>query len=241
MTIHSQAERARRDRAFASWERLAKHTDNGGGDFTTLIYTEDKYARNARQIGDPRNLPFLKDILAFAMSAAWEGTIICFTNSDIHLHPELPSALRLHCGIWGACTAHRAEFRNSIPDPKQSPEAWSEAGGRHMGRDLFAATREWLVSNWEDIPDAIIGAPMYDLHLAALVRHRVGHPTTRKNLEERVVPAELPLGYIGHEYHDPTWSKLSPNTPSHLHNTYLFRNWTLKHQPTLVWQKNNMI
>lgn len=225
------AEAQRQNRAWETWAALI------GPQFRTLRL--EQYPRTAKSIGDSRALPYLKDVLRLGIEAAGPEDIIVFTNSDIHLNLELPKVLNLHLSIWGACTAHRAEFHGQIA--KGSPEQWSEAGMKHMGRDLFAATKEWLTRNWDEVPDAILGAPMYDLHLAALVRHKVGHPTTRQNLEQVVVPAELPQGYISHEHHDPTWSRLPTTTPSHRHNQMLFKEWSMKNQPSIRWHPSGLI
>jgi hypothetical protein len=107
-----------------------------------------------------------------------------------------------------------------------------------MGRDLFAATKVWLLAHWDEIPDAILGAPAYDLHLAALVRHKVGQKTTRQNIDQVMVCAELPNGYVYHQHHVSQWASLPQNTPSHVRNGEQFKKWAAVHQPHLKFWGN---
>jgi hypothetical protein len=197
------------------------------------------YTRTAREIGDSRDLPFLRDVLAVAMGQADGEDIVMWTNDDVLLQNEIADAVRQHCSIWGACTAMRTEFKHeTAPSPSMAPEDIAAKGERHMGRDLFAATKVWLLAHWDEIPDAILGAPAYDLHLAALVRHKVGQKTTRQNIDQVMVCAELPNGYVYHQHHVSQWASLPQNTPSHVRNGEQFKKWAAVHQPHLKFWGN---
>jgi hypothetical protein len=194
------------------------------------------YVRTAQSIGDQRPLPFFKDVLAQAMEKANPKDIIIFTNDDVILQNGTAEAVEIYCSIWGACTAMRTDFkRETAPPPNMAPEDIAAKGERHLGRDLFAATKEWLTANWDEIGDFILGAQLWDLAIAALVRSKVGHKLNRKNMEERVTCAELPNGYVYHQHHQPLWASMPGMNPAHRHNSECFKKWAAVHDPGLVF------
>lgn len=187
-----------------------------------------KYARDATQIGDKRQLPYLKDVLEAAMNQAWPDDIIFLTNDDNVLHPRLPEILRYHVAVYGACCSHRCEwsqFRFVRPD--ESPEAWTRGRSDHCGRDLFAFTKVWLKAHWDEIPDYILGASEWDIGMAMMIRAEKGIVTDWKNLYESIHPAELDPGYIGHIHHKPLWLARDnvASAPSQIHNRKALAEW----------------
>lgn len=236
--MHDNAPDARKIRAWNSWDKLYQT-----GAVIPAHYWN--YARSAADIGDPRNLPYLKDVLANAMEMAGDDDILFFTNDDICVHPELPEALRFYAGVYKAVCSRRCEWPRNITPPNGAltPKAWAQKSKPHMGRDLFAFTKDWLVRYWDEIGDSILAASDWDLHLAALIRHKHGIITTRKNLEQDFFPAEIPLGYIGHEAHENEWSKpANVNTaPSQRHNRTLFKAWAKDALPDLVFHPGDVI
>lgn len=199
------------------------------------------YPRNAQNIGDKRELPYLKDVLKPALDLAADHDIIMWTNDDNFLHHELPEILRYHVGLYGVCVSQRCEFMNPIPAGK-SPKFFSEASRQHMGRDLFACTKEWLLSKWDELPDFLLGASDFDLCLAAMVRVYFKLPFSRKNCELNLPPADLPRGYVAHQFHPPKWNA-SDNTdtaPSQVYNRALFKRWASDHLPSLWFNPGNM-
>lgn len=231
---------ARRKRtAQESWDVLYRT-----GNVIPAHYWEP-YKRNAKQdLGDPRALPYLKDVFEVGMNQAGDEDIILFTNDDNWLHPKLPALVQLHCSLWGVCCSQRCEFvegpilRGSAP-----PEAFAMAGRLHMGRDLFAFTKRWLVAHWDEIPDFVIGCSDWDLCLAGLVRRQWGIASTRQNIEDSIWPAELVRGYISHQYHPPKWRDPNYETvaPGQIHNRALFRAWGDKYMPSLKFHEGNVI
>lgn len=203
-----------------------------------------QYKRDARDIGDVRALPYLKDVLYFGMAEAGPDDIILWTNDDNFLHPELPALLQYHVGIWGACTSMRCEFKDrQMLSPRHKPHEFAREGHPHIGRDLFAATKSWLMENWKEIPDMILGASDFDLCLAAMVRIKKGIKTSRQNIGHIQPPAELPLGYVAHEWHQAYWQRAENqnSAPSQIHNRKLFREWARIHLPELRFYANNVI
>lgn len=227
-------ESERKNWARQSWEALYR---------TGMIpchYTD--YKRTSRDIGCDRNLPYLKDVLAHAMGGAEPDDCVVWTNDDVILHPLLLDALRTHVGIWGACTAMRTDFRHEpCPPLSLSPEELASKGERHMGRDLFAAKKSWLEKYWNELPDFVLGAEQFDLCLAAFVRSKVGHKLTRQNMDQVCTPAELPHGYVLHQWHRSVWAELPPNRPSAVHNRKLFRDWAAVNLPELRFYENGLI
>ncbi len=220
---HDKEPDARKQKALDSWKVLY---DTQG---VTACHLWE-YPRDARDIGDPRALPYLLDVLAPAVDAAKRWTdVIYLTNDDIVCHPLLPGMLRLQCALFGACSAIRCEFEERpMPPLVCSPEHFATHAPIHLGRDLFAATKLWWTQNWGELPDAVLGAPSFDIHLATLIRRQRGFVTTHKNLSEVIPCAEIPMGYIAHEQHRAHWTTIPENSPSHVHNRTLFLEWCKK-------------
>lgn len=202
------------------------------------------YKRDATSIGDPRPLPFLKDVLEHAMRQANSDDLICWTNDDVWLHPELPGLLRFHVALHGCCSAQRLDFPGPIfRSEPVSPQALEKVGQRHIGRDLFAFEKRWLEDHWGDIPDAVIGCSDFDLHLACMIRVEKGNAPTRQNIEDIVPPCEIPRGYVIHQTHEPAWRHRDyvDSSVGQIRNRRLFRTWAEKHAPSLKFNAKNII
>lgn len=218
-------ERHRRKKAVDSWNWLYEARG-----VTPAHYTE--YKRSAKDIGDKRELPYLKDCLEFGMSFARKPEdIIFWTNDDNILHKDLPKALRRHIAIWSCCSSHRCEFHYTpMPSMDAPPSEFARARESHIGRDLFAFTKAWLVEYWDEIPDFILGASDFDLALAWIIRLKKGFKPDESLLGVPIVPCELQPGYVLHEWHRPAWTAKDNvmTAPSQLHNRKLFWAWTRK-------------
>lgn len=226
----------RRENAWASWDQIYAQ-----GVVPVHVW---EYPRTAKSIGDHRALPFLKDVLSVALNQACDEDIVFFTNDDVVLHSGLPEMLQYHCSVFGPCSSQRREFKGRpIPKFEATPAEVVHNGRQHMGRDLFAATKAWWTEYWDQIPDAILGASMFDLHLACVIRKFYGIESTRRNLEEHISPAEIPLGYVSHRHHPAVWSRPQNDgkTPSELHNRMAFRSWASVHLPKLKFDLKNQI
>lgn len=229
-TETDEKSRWRKNIAEKSWEKL--YTERG----VIPCHYRD-YKRNAKDaIGDPRALPYLKDVLEFGMAEAGPNDIIMWTNDDNYLHPGVVDMVQFHCSLWGVVSAQRCEFMDcAIPVGPVTPQILVSRSRSHMGRDLFAFTKQWLTAHWEEIPDLILGASDFDLMLACMIRLQWGIETTRLNLIDTIWPAEMPRGYVAHQYHVPRWrdSVHVNSDPSQLHNRTLFFEWAKKHLPSL--------
>lgn len=217
--------------AYASWDTLYEK-----GALTPVHVWPEQYARGSKlELGDSRNLPFLKDCFQKALDASEDGDFILWGNSDSILHPQIAEYVRFHCGVYGACSFFRTEFGSSSPCLECSPEDYARQGrGRHIGRDAFAFSRKWMVENWDEIPSAILAAAMWDIHMACLIRLSYGIKTTNANIGEQLFPAEPILGYCGHLMHHSAWNMTNPNqNPSNAHNGRLFKEFAAKYLPDL--------
>lgn len=199
----------------------------------------EEYKRTARDIGDKRDLPYLKDCLEIAMQAAKEpDDIIMFTNDDIILHRETARILKRHIAIWDACSSHRCEFHyRRMPSMEAPPSVFAEGRESHIGRDMFAFKKEWLQRFWHEIPDFILGASDWDLMMAWWLREKKGFKATQENLWKVFAPCELLLGCVIHEFHKAGWTDSANvmSAPSQLHNRKLFVEWVKKRGIKLTW------
>jgi hypothetical protein len=192
------------------------------------------YKRNSGELGCRRSLPFLKDVLAHGLASADDpNDIVFWTNDDNILHPRLPLALEMHLSIFDACTSQRREFSKPYPTTPVTPDEVVAMSEDHLGRDLFAATAGWLRRYWNEIPDFLLGVPVFDLCLAAMVRSKRGFKTDRNNIATNYAPCELRLGYVSHERHPSFWNTLPASDPATQHNHNEFRKWAEKFAPEM--------
>ena len=207
-----------------SWDVLYQN-----GTMLPAHYT--KYLRDARGIGDRRDLPYFKDVLDHARQQARPEDIIVWTNDDNWIHPQLPAMLEFYAGVYGAVCGSRCDFKT--PCQPGTPDQWARRTQPHMGRDMFAFTREWLDTHWDDIGDVILGASIFDLYLCAYIRKYHGIDTDRQSYFHSLHPAEIPRGYIGHQMHDSQWQRENPRSPAEFHNRTIFKNYADKHLKNL--------
>lgn len=206
--------------AQTSWGKLYLNSGVIPVPYITKLRTADK------TIGDPRSLPYFKDVLKNGMDQAQDEDIIFWTNDDNWLHPDLVDMLRCHVSIYDVCTSRRCEVKSLLPTGA-TPEEWNKASDGHMGRDLFAAKKSWLVKHWDKIPDAIIGASSFDLILAYIVREHHGITLLdASSLDMDCWPAELHRGLVAHEAHANHWSRPDNyDSPSEKHNRKLYESY----------------
>lgn len=203
-----------------------------------------QYPRNARDtIGDPRPLPYLKDLLAHGMNQCADEDIVLWSNDDQILHPEIADYIRYHVSCHGPCSIFRTEFRGSIPSLDLSPENFGKRSTeKHIGRDGFAFTKRWLREHWDEIGDYILAASMWDVALTCLIRLHYGIKTTNQNIWQQMLPAEIPAGYVGHIAHLSAWSVNQNSSPANRHNGEIFLKWADENLPDLrVTLEGNLV
>lgn len=184
--------------------------------------------RSSAQMGDSRNLPYLKDLLGRAMDSSAE--IVVFTNGDIVLHPETPSAIQSHLKHFGALSSFRINVATP-PPARGTLREWANHGKSDLGRDLFAFRKSWLATHWDSIPNFFVGEWEWDLAMAIMIRMSNKVPIREKaELSIWHPSSELPLGYIVHQNHERKWlMKSFFNSPAKRHNLKLANEWYSQH------------
>lgn len=202
--------------AFWSWVKLYKQ-----GVIPCHVW---EYPRSARMIGDQRELPFLKDVLAAGLKLATaEDDILILTNDDSVLHQSIIPALTATLRSVDCCSSFRINFeREDMPKTDTAVEKVRQWGESCLGRDLFAFRANWLLLNWEAIPDFVLGEQEFDLVLATMIRMAAGLTTTRENFTVQEPRCELDRGYVMHENHTRNWmSEQWAKSPAKIHNNRL--------------------
>ena len=202
-----------------------------------------EYPRSAKDIGDVRDLPYLKDVLQNAMDQASDSDIIMFTNDDNWLHPSLADYIHFHVSVYGPCSSQRCEFKQCQIPRSPTVDECCKLSESHMGRDLFAFTKAWLLDMWEEIPDFILGASDWDLCMALMIRLHHGKPVERESIEPTYFPAEIPRGYVSHQWHEAYWTRPDNESEaqSQVHNRTLFFQWAKANVPSLKFNCNHTI
>jgi hypothetical protein len=207
--LFGQSERHKR--AQASWGRI-------GAERVSF----DRYGRTAKDIGDRRELPYLKDLLQLALDRSAPHDIIAWTGDDVAVSEGTEAWLRLNVGRFGAVSARRDIA--------------------HVGRDLFAFRADWLRQHWQEIPDVIIGAPDFDMGLAALIRAKRGLRSSLANLSIDFPGCEPKGAGISHEPHRSEW--LVPGyerEPAVKHNRGVIVSWASRHAPWMTFNPEGVI
>lgn len=232
---HEQPPDIRKKTAWASWDALYAK-----GVIPVHIWEKP---RSAKDIGDSRDLPYFRDVMQPALDQADDSDIVFWTNEDNWLHPMLVERLEFHVSVYGPCCSQRCDFRGNIPPASTSPEKFVRLSQRHMGRDVFAATKKDWLWMMEQLGDPILGASDWDLHLCAIIRLHHGIQTSRKNIEHHIHPAEFELGYVAHKHHTPKWSKPGyiNTAPSQKHNRLGFKTWAEINLPRLLFSPEGTI
>ena len=195
------------------------------------------YPRSSGPMGDPRRLPYLKDVLIEGMTRATKDSdIIVITNDDTILHPDIVGVLLEKLKQFQCCGSFRVNF--DLVDDKFyeiPPDKLAEIGLPDLGRDLFAFKKSWLTKHWQDIPDFFLGEFEWDLAVTAMVRSEAGIFTTKVNLNQIQI-SEIPRGYVIHENHLRRWvSKEFLGSPAKKHNKDLALRYYATHGlPSLI-------
>lgn len=198
--VHRFGTTPRHKRAAATWEYVYAQG-------VIPVHTSE-YARSSFDMGDPRKLPYLKDVLKRGLDSLKNPTDgIIWANDDCGLATGIVEWYYGHVEPNGAMSMRR-----------------DESG--HMGRDLFSFTKEWLERHWDAIPDFLMGCPCFDLVLAALIRKYHGIMSTKDNFITDIWPAESPHRLCLHEPHKSTWAgKFEHTLPGNVYNRKLANEW----------------
>jgi hypothetical protein len=87
---------------------------------------------------------------------------------------------------------------------------------------------------WDNIPDFLLGAPFWDLCLAAIIRKDRGINTTKENLNLDFFPCETTHRYALHEDHASSWAGENEYVyPANKRNRALFEDYCRTQMPSL--------
>lgn len=172
----------------------------------------ERYAtRTGRDIGDPHNLHFIRDMIDYAASnAPSREDILVVTNSDTCFAPGLSGRIidmvrRLGCGF-----AHRMDFDRKLEKPFLF-ESHVRDGKFYPGTDLFFFPVWWWQRNRPYCGDYVAGREYWDEALRQLIKWLGG-----KGLEHAIY----------HERHPSFWEQAdNRDVPGNAHNRAEREKW----------------
>ncbi len=133
--------------------------------------------RDARDIGEPRDLAFLKDMINTACERIGRDDYILYTNMDVICTPRIYERLLRHPG--GTIEYHRRDIQ---PVEKYQDAFLEQYIIRETGVDGFAITPK----RWDDIneylPDVIIGEPHWDTIFSGILKTHFSREKNTKDL-----------------------------------------------------------
>lgn len=204
----TEREEKRNNTASWTWEHL-RAIDRG---WMNIVYREEDVIRNGSTIGDKRKLPFVKDMIDWAVSKSWEGSILCLTNTDNCLTPEAPYVIREHMVKGDCCYSRRVDVADAKIPYTRDMLARSKS---YAGKDLFAFTPDWWRRHRDDFPDLLLGCEGWDHVMSVLMNASSEH-------------AKIDPPIVYHERHTPYWSRAPRNDPGQAHNRRLCIQWAVK-------------
>jgi hypothetical protein len=129
------------------------------------------YPRDSRSIGDPRGVPFLRDILKHALEQTKDpNAIIVFTNDDLIMLPGLHEDLLASLSQAPCVASSRRDIAAFSQVRPQGPTKHHV----HVGRDLFGFRAWWLKNHMPEIPDLIVGTNDWDNVMVNMMRQHCG-------------------------------------------------------------------
>lgn len=168
------------------------------------------YGRNATSIGDPHQLPFIRDMVYSGIRRATnDNDVIMLCNSDICFTPGITGWIFEEVERHGASFFHRYDF-NKLANPLIS-EAEVSQGKWYPGSDAFVFTKAWWQKNGHIFPDMVFGREAWDMVFRNMIKRSGG--------------SEIFCG-IYHEKHDSFWER-TPNRDNggNSHNRKLAEKW----------------
>lgn len=159
----------------------------------------NEWGRDAREIGNDRPLPFLKDLLKAGLESG--ADVVVWLNDDCSLSEDAFSKMARHCQVFFYGCVRR--------DPT------------HCGRECFFFLSSWLREHLSQMPDVILSAAKCDLAVARWLHKLRGYHLHEKNLLADVFPTEVAPGLVHHAQHLSSWPG-DVRKPAALHNAKLW-------------------
>lgn len=189
----------------------AEHSDK----WSFITYKDSDFSTNAKSIGDPHPLPFVKDMIEASFRQMNPDDILMIGNSDICFIPNLTAKIidELKVNNRGAVFFHRYDF--PFLERALINQADCLYGKWYPGSDAFAFTSDWYIRNKSLIPDIIFGRESWDCLFRNLIKRSKG-----EEIHEMIY----------HEKHQSFWeAKGNNNIPGNLHNRNLLNNFIRFH------------
>lgn len=109
--------------------------------------------RSSVSVGDPRGMPFVRDMIAFALSGTED--IVVISNNDIRFDERLSADMLASCARCGCWWAYRTDHYGGPTD---------------NGADVFAFTRKWWRIHEHMFPDFLLGYWWWDDVMVRMMR-----------------------------------------------------------------------
>lgn len=197
-----------------------------GGCWQAVPVTEARLSRDARsQLGDPRPVPFIRDMIELAVKDAQENDVVFLSNSDICFVPGLTKKILDRVTRGGCAYVYRWDFDGPLKVPI-ADEASVKRGTWYLGNDAFVFTVKWWNLHGSKFPDMVLGRCSWDTAMRALMKLTGG--------------VKIPEA-IYHERHRAFWSHAEGTGPGgrgsrwrtiagSLHNYYLALKFFREHR-----------
>ncbi len=190
-------------------------------------------ARTSREVGDPRPVPFIIDMIEHAAKfCQGPDDIIGWTNSDVSFAPGLTGRVLDKVERYGACHTHRWDLHGANLERPYLHDGSVRRLQWYPGGDAFFFTLDWWRRNGADYPDMLMGREHNDEVFRQLVKLRAG------------IKAEVEAS-IYHEKHASFWE--SPENfktnPGNIHNRKLAAAFFARHETKPndhVWWTGNV-
>ena len=143
--------------------------------------------RSSKDIGDTRQMPYIRDLIDRACFFAEPQDVIVITNNDTCIVNSALDDLKAPINRWGCAYCYRYDFHR-IDRELTKEEALK--GTWYCGNDLFAFTKAWWLK-WESkYPDMLLGCEAWDYIMRQMMIMSVGSEACSLN------------GLIYHQKHD---------------------------------------
>lgn len=182
------------------------------GEFMDFSVADDMLLRSSKDVGDVRSVPFLRDLIDYAMHFARPEDVVLLVNTDTCITSDGFEKLRgVFASGLGAAFAYRHNFRCKLSGFKRDVREGHVDGGV----DLLALTPKWWDDHKTYFPDMLLACEGWDWVMRVLIEESTG----RGGVEN----------LIYHEWHDPVWreKKVRQQNPGQRYNRNLMRNFFL--------------
>lgn len=209
-------DRERYARAEKTWWQLY-----GASDGMIREAHSNRYRRTAKDIGDARDVPFIKDVIEVGMKRASTDDAIMLTNGDSQIVADAGDWIFEKLLSVGCCWSSRRDMLK-IHRVWLKQQDIMDRGESFVGVDLVAFTVKWWTENQGLYPDLLLGYEGWDW----CFKFQMG--------AEAEVP---PLVY--HEVHqEPYWHRHRRMAPGQIHNRRLCNEWA-KARPDYSYLKDH--